>query len=201
MSPSVAQAFAHFEGMASTPKKQRTVARVSDLRGEQTTVEEQVRIEKFIDSDEVEDEQWNDEFELNPGLDSRAVAEGKPQELDLCEQWDIYEPVAFEERMTLEDCKWVLRVEPDYSVRARLVTRQYKFMEHREDHVAPSSTSNASRIIDYTLPSKRPMQHAQLMLPDLSFKCLKWSCAMRSLQSNGRIDGSLQVVHLMLFGK
>ena len=147
------------------------------LRGEQTTVEEQVRIEKFIDSDEVEGEQWNDDFEIIPGLDSRAVAEGKRQELDLCEQWDIYEPVALEEGMTLEDCKWVLRVEPNYSVRARLLARQYKWREHREDLFAPSSTSNTSRIIDY-IAVKKGYATCTADATRAFFKCLKRSCVM-----------------------
>eukprot|EP00971_Amphidinium_carterae_P278396 5526369-Amphidinium_carterae.1 len=100
------------------------------------------------DADDLEDEDWSEESDIIPGLDPKAVAEGKKLELDFCEAWDIFEPVLLESHMTLEDCKWILRVETDYSVRARLVARQYRWKSKREDLFAPSSTNNTSRVID-----------------------------------------------------
>eukprot|EP00971_Amphidinium_carterae_P201145 3991686-Amphidinium_carterae.2 len=48
---------------------------------------------------------WCEGPDLIPGLDPKAVAEGKNNELDVCSFWDIYDPVEREQGMEMEDCK------------------------------------------------------------------------------------------------
>eukprot|EP00971_Amphidinium_carterae_P332409 6466558-Amphidinium_carterae.1 len=150
--PTVAEAVELFENMATqeTPKKFKSVAGVTDLRNEDATVDERDVTDDMTGEvvDESFAEGWFEEDELVEGLDPLAVWNGKESELQFIEDWDVFEVVERREDMQYEDTKWVLRVEPDYSIRARLVARQYKWKSYREDLFAPTSTAISNRIVD-----------------------------------------------------
>ena len=115
------------------------------------------------------DDHWA-EFDENVSY-TDAMRRGIDAELDLAEQWGLFELVQ-DSGQKCEDTRWVFRFDsptgesivvqpwdtakletlsqdPTLKVRARLTARQYKWREALDDLFAPASSNNTQRLIDF----------------------------------------------------
>ena len=83
-------------------------------------------------------------------FDGEDVARGKIKGLDLLDEFGVYEVhpsnAAFDKKKV--DTKWEISMRAG-ELKCRLVGREFKFLEDRDDLFAPGSTAASCRVVDY----------------------------------------------------
>ena len=82
--------------------------------------------------------------------DNKEVAEGKAVGLELLDEFGVYgvEPSSAAAGKHKVDTKWEIAMRGGV-LKCRLVGREFRFLEERDDVFAPGSTSTTSRVVDY----------------------------------------------------